>query len=84
MLCKLINPQFTPELRAKTIIIYFWVTVIGLEQQLQVIVISKEKKPSEETLKQILADITKYKNFLLQYQKEILDDINKEGNLLDN
>ena len=71
MLCKLINPHFTPELAAKTTIIDFCVTAIGLEQQLQAIVISKEQKPLEETLKQILADITKNKNSLLQCRKEI-------------
>ena len=84
LLCKLINPHFTPELAAKTTIIDFCVTAIGLEQQLQAIVISKEQKALEETLKTILSDITKNKNSLLQCQKEILDNLNKEGNLLEN
>ncbi len=53
MLCKLINPHFSPELLATTTIIDFFVTAFCLEQQLQTIVISKEQKPLEEILKQI-------------------------------
>ena len=84
LLCKLINPHFTPELAAKTTIIDFCVTAIGLEQQLQAIVISKEQKQLEETLKGIVADIAKNKNSLLKCQADILENLNKPGNLLDN
>ena len=84
MLCKLINPHFSPELAAKTTIIDFNVTISGLEQQLQGIVVSKEQKILEETLKNIMADITKNKNSLIQCQKDILDNLNKPGNLLEN
>ncbi len=84
LLCKLINPHFTPELAAKTTIIDFCVTAIGLEQQLQALVISKEQKALEETLKNILSDITKNKKSLVKCQKDILDNLNKEGNLLEN
>jgi len=84
LLCKLINPHFSPELAAKTTIIDFNVTISGLEQQLQGIVVSKEQKILEETLKNIMADITKNKNSLVQCQKDILDNLNKPGNLLEN
>ncbi len=84
ILCKLINPHFSPELAAKTTIIDFNVTILGLEQQLQGIVVSKEQKILEETLKNIMADITKNKNSLIQCQKDILDNLNKPGNLLEN
>ncbi|MCQ2817037.1 MAG: hypothetical protein MJ252_07210, partial [archaeon] len=84
LLCKLINPHFTPELAAKTTIIDFCVTAIGLEQQLQALVISKEQKILEETLKGILTDIAKNKASLVQCQEEILKNLRKPGNLLDN
>ena len=48
LLCKLISPHFSPELAAKSTIIDFNVTIIGLEQQLQGAVISKEQKHLEE------------------------------------
>ncbi|MFM7855785.1 MAG: hypothetical protein ACKO96_28655, partial [Flammeovirgaceae bacterium] len=54
------------------------------EQQLQGIVISKEQKHLEESLKIILSDITKNKHALIQCQNDILENLNKEGNLLEN
>lgn len=84
LLCKLINPHFTPELAAKTTIIDFNVTIVGLEQQLQGIVVGKEQANLEETLKNIISEITRNKKSLLECQKAILDNLNKEGDLLEN
>lgn len=84
LLCKLISPHFTPELAAKTTIIDFCVTSEGLTQQLQAVVISKEQKSLEETLKQILSDIRRNENSLLECQEEILKNLNQKGSLLEN
>jgi dynein heavy chain len=84
ILCKLLNPHFTPELAAKTTIIDFCITPIGLEQQLQGVVISLEQKALEETLKQIFEEITTNRILLDQCQKDILYNLNQEGSLLDN
>ena len=84
LLCKLINPHFTPEIYAKCTVIDFNVTIVGLEQQLQGIVISKEQKSLEETLRNILTDIQRNIDSLLRCQKDILDNLNKEGDLLEN
>jgi dynein heavy chain len=84
LLCKLISPHFTPELAAKTTIIDFCVTAVGLEQQLQGIVISQELPIVEESLKNCLIEITNNQNALEQCQKDILSNLNQEGSLLEN
>ena len=84
LLCKLISPHFSPELAAKSTIIDFNVTIIGLEQQLQGAVISKEQKHLEETLRNIMADIKRNKDSLVECQKAILENLNKPGDLLQN
>ena len=84
LLCKLINPHFTPELAAKTTIIDFNVTIVGLEQQLQGIVVYKEQQSLEDTLKSIISEITRNKKSLLECQKAILENLNNSDDLLAN
>ncbi len=47
-------------------------------------VISKEQKILEDTIKQILVDIAKNKASLYKCQEEILENLRKPGNLLEN
>ena len=82
LLCKLINPHFTPELAAKTTIIDFCVTAIGLEQQLQAIAISKEQKTLEETLKNTLSENgTVTRGICVQDEQGYLSHIEETYNL---
>ena len=82
MLCKIITPHFTPELAAKTTIIDFNVTISGLEQQLQGIVVYKEQKQLEDTLKSIISEITMNKKSLVECQKAILQTLNDSKDLI--
>lgn len=82
--CKLANPKFTPELSAKTTIIDFTVTQIGLEQQLLSAVLSKEQSALEEMLTQLLKKVTQNKRSLQDLDQELLLKLNNStGNLLD-
>ena len=54
---RLPNPNFSPELQAKTTLINFTVTQKGLEEQLLGKVISKEQKALEEQLTQVLEQV---------------------------
>ena len=82
--CKLAAPKFTPELSAKTTIIDFTVTQIGLEQQLLSVVLSKEQAVLEEMLNGLLKKVTANRRVLLDLDQELLKKLNEsEGNLLD-
>lgn len=84
MTSRLGNPHFSPELAAKTTIIDFTVTIGGLEQQLLGRVLSKEQKSLEESLQQLLEEITNNAKILEQYNKELLEKLsNTKGNLID-
>ena len=50
MTSRMSNPQWSPELAAKTTIIDFAVTITGLEQQLLGRLISREQKQLEDQL----------------------------------
>ena len=84
MTSRLGNPHFSPELAAKTTIIDFTVTIGGLEQQLLGRVLSKEQKSLEESLQQLLEEITANAKSLEQYNKNLLERLSKtEGNLIE-
>ena len=84
MTSRLGNPHFSPELAAKTTIIDFTVTIGGLEQQLLGRVLSKEQRSLEESLQQLLEEITANAKSLEQYNKNLLERLSKtEGNLID-
>lgn len=84
MTSRLGNPHFSPELAAKTTIIDFTVTISGLEQQLLGRVLSKEQRSLEESLQQLLEEVTANAKSLEQYNKNLLERLtNTEGNLID-
>lgn len=84
MTCKLSRPRFTPELSAKTTVIDFTVTRLGLEQQLLSNVLSKEMKPLEDSLTNLLKKVTEKKKKLTYLDAMLLQKLNSvDGNLID-
>lgn len=78
------NPKFSPELAAKTTIIDFTVTLTGLEQQLLGRVLSKKQKSLEDSMQQLLEEITVNTKTLEAYNKALLERLtNTEGSLID-
>jgi len=85
MTCRLGNPSFSPELSAKATIIDFTVTQGGLEQQLLGRLLSKEKKALEDSLNQLLTEVTQNKKNLQLLDKTLLEKLTEsKGNLLEN
>lgn len=85
MTCKLGNPKFTPELSAKTTVIDFTVTRAGLEQQLLSNVLSKEMKPLEDSLTNLIKKVTDKKSKLAILDEDLLDTLsNSQGSLIEN
>jgi len=85
MTSRLANPHFSPELSAKTTVIDFTVTQTGLEQQLLGRVLSKEQKVLEESLQQLLEDVTNNIKALQKLDKDLLRELTENDTpLLDN
>jgi len=85
MTSRLANPHFSPELAAKTTIIDFTVTQVGLEQQLLGRLISIEQKQLEEQLTQLQEDVTGNTKILTDLEDNLLQQLaNTQGSLLDN
>jgi len=85
MTSRLANPHFSPELAAKTTIIDFTVTQIGLEQQLLGRLISIEQKSLEEQLTQLQEEVTGNTKILTDLEDSLLYQLaNTQGSLLDN
>ncbi|MFO0117138.1 MAG: ATP-binding protein [bacterium] len=84
MTSRMANPLFSPELAAKTTIIDFTVTQIGLEQQLLGILIGKIEKQLEEQLTELNESVTLNKRELFLGEQQLLNKLaTAEGSLLD-
>ena len=84
LVTRLPNPTFTPEDQSKCTIVDFTVTIRGLEEQLLGRVIQKEQRSLEESLKNVLEDVTNNTKALLHLDQLLLERLSENtGNLLD-
>ena len=81
---RLPNPSFSPELQAKTTVVDFTVTQMGLEDQLLGRVIGKEQRALEEQLKAVLEEVNSNTKSLMKLDADLLDRLTSNtGNLLE-
>ncbi len=81
---RLPNPNFSPELQAKTTLIDFTVTLKGLEEQLLGKVIGREQRALEDQLTQVLEEVNANTKSLMQLDASLLERLtSNSGDLLD-
>ena len=81
---KLSNPHYTPEVSTKTTIVNFIVVLDGLTDQLLGVVVSKEEPRMEEQKNELVVQVAKGKNRLVELENEILRLLSEtKGSLLD-
>ena len=81
---RLPNPNFSPELQAKTNVVDFTVTQKGLEEQLLGRVIGKEQKALEEQLNSVLEEVNLNTKALMALDASLLERLTSNtGNLLE-
>lgn len=81
---RLPNPNFSPELQAKTNVVDFTVTQKGLEEQLLGKVIGKEQKALEEQLNGVLEEVNMNTKALMALDASLLERLTSNtGNLLE-
>jgi dynein heavy chain len=81
---RLPNPNFSPELQAKTTLIDFTVTLKGLEEQLLGKVIGKEQSALEDQLNQVLEEVNTNTKSLMQLDASLLERLtSNSGDLLE-
>jgi dynein heavy chain len=84
LVTRLPNPHFSPENQAKCTIVDFTVTQKGLEDQLLGRVIQKEQRSLEESLKNVLEEVTNNTKSLVHLDQMLLERLSENtGNLLD-
>ena len=80
---KMRNPNYTPEISTKVTLVNFMITKEGLEDQLLEVAVTKEKPELEEQRTKLIIQDHENKKQLFDIEKQILDVLNKEGNILD-
>lgn len=81
---KLANPQYTPEIMGKTMVINYTVTLQGLRDQLLNVVVSFEKPEKEKQRLQLIFEMSENKRKLKEAEDELLKKLaENKGSLLD-
>ena len=79
---KLSNPHYPPEIQAETTLINFTVTQAGLSDQLNVLVLGKERADLSEMSEVLVKQQTGFKIKMGELEDEILDRLaNAEGDI---
>ena len=82
---KLANPQYTPEIMGKTMVINYTVTLDGLKDQLLNVVVGFEKPEKEKQRLQLIHEMSENKKKLKEAEDELLKKLAENtGSLLDN
>lgn len=86
MTTKIANPNYTPEIFGKTMIINFSVTMMGLRDQLLNEVVKFERPEVEEQRKQLIQETSANKAELKELEELLLLELTKESDvpLVDN
>ena len=86
MTTKLSNPNYTPEIFGKTMIINFSVTMMGLRDQLLNEVVQFERPELEEARKNLIVETSQNKATLKELEDTLLSELSKETDvpLVDN
>jgi len=78
---KIANPNYTPEIFGKTMIINFSVTMMGLADQLLNEIVKYERPEVEEARKQLIAETSANKAELSELEALLLAELSKESDV---
>merc|ERR1712195_338048 len=81
MTTKIGNPNYTPEIFGKTMIINFSVTMTGLADQLLNEIVKYERPEVEEARKQLIAETSANKAELSELEALLLAELSKESDV---
>lgn len=78
---KISNPNYTPEIFGKTMIINFSVTMSGLSDQLLNVIVEFEKPELEEARKNLIVETSTNKQTLKSLEDTLLSELSKETDI---
>jgi dynein heavy chain len=81
MTTKIANPNYTPEIFGKTMIINFSVTLLGLRDQLLNEVVGYERPELEQARKQLIVETSANKAELKELEDLLLAELSKETDI---